>query len=741
MDLNHLNSAQKDAVLQVDGPVMILAGAGSGKTRTLVSRIQYLMDEKMISPFRILAVTFSNKAAREMRERIAKDNNVDFGTIQVTTFHSFCAKVLRNEAQYLGLSRNFTIYDTSETKSVVKTLLGKRGISQKELHPSEILTYIDGLKNLGYYIGCGEPETLSEVDEDDFFFELFREYEGELHKSNATDFGGLITGVLNLFENFPEVLERYQKRFHYVLVDEYQDTNRAQFRLVRLLSQLKKNICVVGDEDQSIYSWRGADIRNILDFESIFPDAKLIKLEQNYRSSKNIIEAASYVISKNKDRKGKELWTDNERGESIQVIECQDDRAEANFTAGEVQKLISDGIDPKDIAIFYRQNAQSRMIEDALRKLNIPYKVVAGVKFYERKEIKDMLCYLRCLVNEKDALAIARVINTPVRGIGARTLRKIEDEAIKLDISLWEMLELITDKGDEFKHLKLSAKVKKGIAEFVNLIQEAKILESGKTKPSIIYEKLLHESGYLESLEVEKTYEAQGRIENLEELLSAIKQFEQDDSAPSVVGFLETITLDESQMGEEDAQSEVSMMTIHGSKGLEYFYVFVIGLEENVFPSYQAMDGGDQAIEEERRLFYVAMTRAMKKLYLLFAQSRMLWGSLRFNPPSRFLDEIPEDFYTWNKKKSKQQFQYQSNDYDEFSQINDYEDEGESVFVRSTPAIDHTYPVGIKVKHKIYGQGKVEDAEGSGQDEKVTIRFSDGSRKKFLVKFAPLEKF
>ena len=749
MKLDHLNKAQKEAVVHTDGPVMILAGAGSGKTRTLVSRIQYLIEEKSVSPFRILALTFSNKAAREMRERIARDNNIDFGSIQVTTFHSFCARLLRNEAQYIGLSRNFTIYDTSESKSIVKTLLGQKGINQKEVHPNEILGYIDALKNLGFYLGCNDSETLDDIDEDDAFYSFFREFEGELHKSNAVDFGGLITGVLNLLDNFPEVLERYQKRFHYVLVDEYQDTNRAQFRLVKLLSEKRKNICVVGDEDQSIYSWRGADIRNILDFERVFPEAKIIKLEQNYRSSKNIIEAASCVISRNVNRKGKELWTDNDRGESIQVVECPDDKTEADFVAKEVQSIIAKGVDPRDIAVFYRANAQSRMIEDAFRKLNIPYKVVAGMKFYERKEIKDMLSYLRCVVNEKDSLALSRVINTPVRGIGARTLRKIEDEAIKFNVSLWEMLNLLTDNYEEYKHLKLNTKVKRGISLFVGLIHEAILLEKDNAPPTVIYEKILHESGYLESLEVEKTYEAQGRIENLEELLSAIKQFQEDDEKPSIVGFLETITLDESNIGNgEEIQPEVSMMTIHGSKGLEYLYVFTVGLEENVFPSYQCMDGGEEAMEEERRLFYVAMTRAMKKLYLTFAQSRMLWGSLKFNPPSRFLDEVPEDYYQWKSLKSSRgkSFSQSSsgrhgqNDFDEFSQVNSYEESGEVTYVRSAAEIEYKFPVGSRVQHKLYGSGKVSDAEGLGQEEKVVIKFNDGTRKKFLVKFAPLEK-
>lgn len=748
MDLSHLNVEQKEAVVQTDGPVMILAGAGSGKTRTLVSRIQYLLEDKQVSPFRVLAVTFSNKAAKEMRERISTDNKIDFGAIQVTTFHSFCARLLRNEAQFLGLSRNFTIYDTSESKSIVKTILGRRGISQKEVHPNEVLAYIDGVKNLGYYIGCKDEEAVSEVDRDDLFYSFFEEYEGELHKSNAVDFGGLITGVLNLFENFSQVIERYQKRFHYVLVDEYQDTNRAQFRLVKLLAYDRKNICVVGDEDQSIYSWRGADIRNILDFEKVFPDAKLIKLEQNYRSSKNIIEAASCVISKNVNRKGKQMWTDNDRGESINVIECPDDKSEAEFTSLEVNKLIQSGVDPKEIAIFYRTNAQSRLIEDSLRRINIPYKVVAGIKFYERKEIKDLLSYIRCVVNDKDSLALSRVINVPIRGIGARTLRKLEDEAIKMNLSLWEALNKIIDNYDDFKHLRLTSKVKSGLTSFLNVIHEAKILETNNEDPALIYEKILNESGYRESLEVEKTYEAQGRLENLEELFTAIKQYQDEEDQPSLVGFLETITLDSSTSSEENT-SEVSMMTIHGSKGLEYFYVFVVGVEETVFPSFQSMEDGEEGLEEERRLFYVAMTRAMKRLYISFAQGRMLWGSLRFNAPSRFLDEIPEEFYTWSSfkkgasgpkkiapKKKRSDFDYS----DEFSQVNDFEGEGEVTYISATPKIEFTYPAGTMVRHKLYGDGKILDTDGIGKEEKVVILFKDGARKKFLVKFAPLEK-
>lgn len=745
MELDHLNPTQKEAVLETDGPVMILAGAGSGKTRTLVSRIQYLLDEKQISPYHLLAVTFSNKAAREMRERIAQDSDIDMGALQITTFHSFCARVLRNEANYLGLSRNFTIYDTSESKSIIKSILGKRGISLKEVSPAEVQYFIDDLKNNGHYVNARPDDLLDEVESDDIFYDYFLEYEAELHKSNAVDFGGLITGILNLFDNYPDVLARYQKRFKYVLVDEYQDTNRSQFKLIKMLSENNKNICVVGDEDQSIYSWRGADIRNILDFEKIFPEAKMIKLEQNYRSSKNIIDAATCVISQNEMRKGKDMWTDNDQGENIDIIECQDDRAEAEFVASNIHRLTqSKGIDPHDIAIFYRTNAQSRILEDALRLRKIPYRVIAGIKFYERKEIKDLLAYVRLVVNDKDSLALSRIINVPVRGIGPRTLRKIEDEAIKFEISLWEMLERIVSEPEEYKYLRLSAKVKSRLQSFVGLVQEVKLLDKNNELPSHCYEKLLMESGYYEVLVAEKSYESQARIENLEELLSAIKQFEQNNEKPSLLAFLETVTLDQQGI-EEDSEHEVSMMTIHGAKGLEYLYVFVVGVEETVFPSYQSMENGEEAIEEERRLFYVAMTRAMKKLYILFAQGRMLWGKLKFNGPSRFIDEIPEDYYEWSFYKKGESPKIGrnrgNNQSDEFSQLPNY-DHSESVEVisRSKEFNKTKYPTGSQIKHKLYGLGSVLESEGSGPDEKVVIMFNDGTRKKFMVKFAPIER-
>jgi DNA helicase-2/ATP-dependent DNA helicase PcrA len=746
--LDSLNPVQKQAVLNTDGPVMILAGAGSGKTKTLVTRITYLLEEKNVSPHQLLALTFSNKAAREMRERIAHEITIDVGALQITTFHAFCAKLLRSEANYLGLSRNFTIYDEGESKAIAKSLLERRGISTKEINPYEILSYIDGLKNNGYYPGRIMPNA-DGADSTDQFFGYFEEYESELHRANALDFGGLITAVIHLFEKFPEVLERYQSRFIYVLVDEYQDTNRAQFDLITMLCGKRRNICVVGDEDQSIYSWRGADIRNILDFEKVFPDVNVLKLEQNYRSSKTIIEAASCVIEKNTMRKGKHMWTENPEGDAIEIVECFNDKDEAEFVAQESAKLYKSGVPYKEMAVFYRSNAQARQIEDALRKSKIQYRVIGGVKFYERKEIKDMLSYLRLIINAKDSLALSRIINIPARGVGATSLRKLEVEAVNNNTSLWDIIEKMVENSGEFAHIKLSAKIKSSLSEFVTLISEVRHLDQNRVKPSTIYEKVLHESGYYSFLKANKDYETLARLENLDELLNAITQFEESAEIPTLSGFLETITLDTSSDFDESKKlqdGEISLMTVHGAKGLEFTHAFVVGAEENVFPSYRSVDGGEIAMEEERRLFYVAMTRAMIKLYICFAQGRMLFGQVKFNGPSRFIDEIPEKLFSWKKLKGHQEDRFEQTfsngykkDYDPYDQTQDSRyDDGEVVYQVKESYHQPKFPKGAKVIHSLYGAGAVESSEGSGADEKVQIKFSDGNRKKFMVKFAPI---
>ena len=533
------------------------------------------------------------------------------------------------------------------------------------------------------------------------------------------------------------------------MVDEYQDTNRAQFELVRMLCGKRRNICVVGDEDQSIYSWRGADIRNILDFEKIFPDVKILKLEQNYRSSKTIIEAASCVIEKNTLRKGKHMWTDNPEGDAIDIVECFNDKDEAEFIAQETSKLYKKGIPYKEMAVFYRSNAQARQIEDALRKYKIQYRVIGGVKFYERKEIKDMLSYLRLVINSKDSLALSRIINVPARGVGATSLRKLEMEAVNNNTSLWDIIEKVVEHSSDFIHIKLSAKIKSSLSEFVTLINELRHLEQNKVKPSTIYEKILHESGYYSFLKANKDYETLARLENLDELLNAITQFEESAEVPTLSGFLETITLDSSSDFDEAAKlvdGEISLMTVHGAKGLEFTHAFVVGAEENVFPSYRSVDGGENAMEEERRLFYVAMTRAMIKLYITFAQGRMLFGQVKFNGPSRFIDEIPEKLFTWKKLKGHQEDRYEHSfspgykkDFDPYDQSQEtHYDKEEVVYQVKESFHQPKFPKGSKVVHSLYGKGSVESSEGAGADEKVQIKFADGARKKFMVKFAPI---
>ena len=733
MNLDHLNKEQKDAVLQTDGAMMILAGAGAGKTRTLVSKIIYLLSEKNIGAYQLLALTFSNKATQEMRDRITCEVPFDIGGLQVLTFHSFCANLLRQEFQYLGLSKNFVIYDTSDQKSLVKKIMKRRGISQKETSPFEIIYFIENLKNYGHYRNRNLSELDYEIDSNDPFYEIYLEYEMELHKANSTDFGGLIVGVIELFEKFPKILVRYQDRFKYVLIDEYQDTNRAQFDLMVKLAPEGKNICVVGDEDQSIYSWRGADIRNILDFEQKYKNAKILKLEQNYRSSKNIIEAAGNVISNNTERKGKKIWTENPQGDCIEIIECFDDRKEAEFVATKIKLLKEKSCDYNEMAVFYRTNSQARVIEDYLRKERIPYQVIGGMKFYERKEIKDILAYMRVIVNKQDSLALSRIINIPSRGLGATTLRKIEEEAIKTQSSLLETFQRISDFPDDFKHIRLTARMKSSISCLMNVINEVSLADEKKESLHSIYEKILYETGYYEMLKLSKDYESKGRIENLGELGNAIIQFEEIDLGKDVSSFLETITLNQSFDEKEEQENKVSLMTIHGAKGLEFHYVWVTGVEENVFPSYQSIeDGGEAGIEEERRLFYVAMTRAMKKLYLSFAQGRMLFGQVRYNGHSRFIQEIPEEYYQWeNFREQKVKENNSSSDWDCVDE--EYEIPISRVEIKSE------FIKGKNISHGLYGEGVILSSEGSLGNERVTILFNDGARKKFLAKLSPLK--
>ncbi len=737
VDLTKLNESQQQAVLTTDGPMMILAGAGSGKTKTLVAKIAYLLEKKRISSHHILAMTFSNKAAREMRERVASEVHQLQGTLQITTFHSFCANLLRREAAHIGLSRNFTIYDSSESTSIIKALIRRHGYSAADYSPAEIAHYIEYLNNSGYYLGQEENLDLADLpvdllaEREDPLWNFYVEYEQELHKANALDFGGLITAVIQLFETDEAILRNYQQRFQYILVDEYQDTNRAQFRLLQLLADLHKNICVVGDEDQSIYSWRGANIYNILDFEKLYENARLLKLEQNYRSSKTIIEAAGHVISRNTMRKGKKMWTANDSGEAIEIVEVGDDRKEAEFLAKKIQELFIKINDYSEIAVFYRTNAQSRLLEDALRRYNIPYRIVGGIRFYERKEVKDLLAYIRLCTNFKDNLAFSRIINVPSRGIGVTTLKKIEELALKEEISLWEATNLLVENYENYKHIRLSSKVKSALGQFVTMISEAQLAEEHNEDIVAIYDKLLNESGYYLSLKGKRDYESQARLEHLEELKNALIQYRDSSSSPSLQNFLETITLDNTE--EKEGHGEVSLMTIHGAKGLEFSYVFIVGAEESVFPNIRSYDT-PEALEEERRLFYVAMTRAMKKLFIVWAQSRMLFGQIHYNGASRFINEIPSSYYEWIKWQVGNYKNMDDFENDEFFNQQSYNDDEEIYQVCRCS----TYPVGTIINHSLYGNGTVIYTTGAGKDEKVKIKFADGATKTFMVALSPI---
>lgn len=635
--IDELNEDQKKAALQTDGPCLILAGAGSGKTKTLIARVAYLILEKNIPPWKILAVTFSNRAANEMKERMHRLlPDMPESSIQFSTFHSFCARALRKNFSHLNLKTNFSIYDDSEQTSIAKALLKKHDIDPKKISPSSLLAYIDKVKNEGYYIGRSKP--LSEkLKKETQLFDLFLEYEHELSVNNAVDFGSLITRVLELLETKPEVKEYYNNLLDYLLVDEYQDTNKAQFELIKLLTEKKQNVTVIGDDFQSIYSWRGAEVKNILEFDKTFPSAKTFKLEQNYRSTKNVIEAANQVIKRNVFRKDKNLWTQNLEGEKIKLVQAYNGDREADFVAQKISSLLKSKVAPNDIAIFYRNNAQSRTLEDSLRRYYIKYKVLGGMKFYERKEIKDLIAYLKVVVNPYDEIAIIRAIQNPSRGVGDKTIAKLMDESRSSSASLWDYLVKAAKGG-----VKLPAKAKTSITEFVDLITSAQKMNQTGDLPEEIYLYLLEKSGYKEMLENSQKYEDQARLDNLNELTSSLQNFYGVSEDKSLSAYLETVTLDQ---GADAEGTEISLMTIHASKGLEFSYVFIVGVEEGIFPSPMTLSDGLHGIEEERRLFYVAVTRAKKELYLLCAHSRLLYGKIVANPPSRFLHELPAKNY------------------------------------------------------------------------------------------------
>ncbi|MBC7467609.1 MAG: UvrD-helicase domain-containing protein [Bdellovibrio sp.] len=752
---NNLNPEQKKAVQTLDGPVLILAGAGSGKTRVLTHRMANLIVSGAASPDEILCVTFTNKAAKEMEHRsfkILSDLGVPLTRdLWINTFHSFCVRILRKHIDLLDYKKPFIIYDSGDQLAQIKRVMGALNINDKMFPAKNFQSRISNAKMLGL-----TPQMLKGQGHNNLIkldpksLDVFERYEEEMKRSNALDFDDLLLKTHELFRMYPVLLEEYQNKFRYVMVDEYQDTNRIQYLLVQQLAYAHRNLCVVGDEDQSIYSWRGADISNILNFEKDFPDAVVIKLEENYRSSGNIVTAATKLISNNTQRKEKTLFTSNADGDLIQIREERNEYDEARFVAKTIQALISSGENNlNDYAIFYRTNAQSRVLEEQLRALALPYRLIGGIRFYERAEVKDILAYLRLSINFSDDIALKRIINVPARGLGKTTVEQLETMGSQRKISMFEATQVCVNEK------VFNAGTTSKLRRFIDIIEDLHN-QQHNFKLSEFYSIVLEKTEYVQMLKKEDTPEAEARLDNLEELDNAIAQFEKErgDEA-SLSNYLEEMTL-ASDLDKADTTNTqaITMMTMHISKGLEYPYVFIIGCEENLFPSVRGDTEDADDMEEERRLAYVGITRARQKLWLTHTKMRRVWGQEQMNPPSRFLREIPQDLVSFttavlspqtpsfasryaDRKSSSfddidQRNSYSSSntttDYDEYSQVT-------SRIPKSTG-----YEKGQRVRHPTFGAGSIFAAEGSGDELKISVLFQDNTIKKFVAKYARLEK-
>ena len=736
-----LNPPQREAVAQTEGPVLILAGAGSGKTRVLTHRIAYLMDEKGVNPWNILAITFTNKAAQEMRERV--DKLVGFGSesIWVSTFHSACVRILRRHIDNLGYDTNFTIYDTDDQKSLMKDVCRKMNIDTKIYKERSLLAQISHAKD-----ELLTPDDMEMKAAGDYNMKkvasVYREYQAALRKNNALDFDDLIVKTVELFEKCGAVLEYYQERFKYIMVDEYQDTNTAQFKFISLLAQRYQNLCVVGDEDQSIYKFRGANIGNILGFEHVFPDARVIRLEQNYRSTRNILNAANQVIANNTERKAKTLWTENEEGSKVHFRQFLNAYEEAEYVAGEIGKLKRNGLgNYRDCAILYRTNAQSRIFEEKFIAANIPYKLVGGVNFYARKEIKDLLCYLKTINNARDDLAVQRIINVPKRGIGATTLGRVQDYADNMGISLYEALRVAEEVPSIGRSLSK-------IDGFVTFIQMLKSKADVMTVEEILQE-VIDSTGYVAELEAEDTEESRARIENIDELISKTVAYqeamEEQNQSATLSGFLEEVALVADIDTVDPDQDYVLLMTLHSAKGLEFPKVFMVGMEDGIFPSHMTISYGDDGeMEEERRLCYVGITRAMKDLTLTCAQQRMIRGETQYNRVSRFVREIPRELvdlgHTIQEKKPKvEELIPTPAKYSKMKEILQGRNYKPREF-KVTKANSLDYEVGDTVRHIKFGVGIVKEIVEGGRDYEVTVEFDKVGVKKMFASFAKLKK-
>ena len=735
-DLELLNREQQEAVLHVDGPLLILAGAGSGKTRVLTYRIAHLIDECGVNPWNILAITFTNKAAGEMRERVDKIVGYGSESIWVSTFHSTCVRILRRYIDRLGYDTNFTIYDTEDQKTVMKSVCQKLQLDSKLYKERMLLNVISHAKD--EYISPNEFLLEAKGDfRQEKIAQAYVEYQKELKKNNALDFDDLLVKTVELFQSCPDVLEYYQNRFRYIMVDEYQDTNTVQFKFISTLARQYRNLCVVGDDDQSIYKFRGANIRNILDFEKVFPDAKVVKLEQNYRSTQNILNAANGVIANNRGRKEKALWTENEQGEPILFQQFQNGYEEAEYVSGEISKKVRKGeAEYQDFAVLYRTNAQSRLFEEKFLYANIPYKIVGGVNFYSRKEIKDILAYLKTIDNGKDDLAVRRIINVPKRGIGNVTLAKVQAYADSRDISFFEALE----EAGEIPGL---GKAALKIQPFVHLIHEMRLSLADMSMQDLI-QAILDKTGYAEDLKNEDTDESEARLENIDEFINKAVTYEEGAEEPNLSGFLEEVALVADIDSVEDGDNRVLLMTLHSAKGLEFPYVYLAGMEDGLFPSYMSIAADDptEEIEEERRLCYVGITRAMKELTITCARCRMVRGETQYNNVSRFVREIPSELLARKSvmprepkkpevpqntsyQKAKEAFRTKTFDPQQFKVV-------------KADKLDYT--VGDQVSHVKFGKGIVLEITEGGRDYEVKVDFERFGVKKMFASFAKLKK-
>ena len=695
--IDSLNDRQKEAVVNTDGPMLILAGAGSGKTKVLTTKVAYLIEEKNINPNNILAITFTNKAAKEMKERIFKLEGNSAFYIQISTFHSFGLKILKENCELLGYEKNFTILDSDDSLSIIKKIMKELNIDANKYNPKAIKNVISNNKN-----EIIDPEKYSlyvNTDFDEIALEVYRKYEKSLKINNAVDFDDLLILPLKLFNNNPGVLQKYQEKYKYVFIDEYQDTNEPQYILSKMISAKYKNITVVGDADQAIFTWRGANYKNILNFEKDYKDAKVVLLEENYRSTKTILNAANNVIKNNKVRKEKNLWTQNEEGSKITYYKAFDEKDESNYVVNEIKKLIEKGVNPKDICVLYRANAQSRTVEEAFLTSNISYNIVGSYAFYNRKEIKDLIAYLKLIYNNKDDVSLLRVINYPKRGIGNKAIENLAIKSNVLDKSLYEVI----DSGKEL--------------DFKNMIEEIKKEESHLTLTELI-DMVLDKSGMKKSLEDEKSIEADIRLENLEEFKSIAKAMEINEGIVSLEELLDKLAL-VSDVSEQknDNEDKVTLMTMHAVKGLEYDYVFIVGVEEGLFPHSNSLESNDE-LEEERRLCYVAITRAKKKLYLINARSRILYGKVSSNVPSRFINEISDEYIeTIGKKEDINVFKPKI---DKNKMMNE----------------DNDLHPGDMVNHDKYGFGVVVTIDGSI----ATISFKRDGLKKLMKNHKSIHK-